>query len=68
MSGVKNFLHIASVGADGLNGIECNTDKVPTNGSFIQWLFGWDGSQGFPSVAGNKSNLSGIMKALNEKR
>jgi len=52
LSGVKNFLHVSSFGADGFDGIECHADKLPTNGSFINWLFGWDGSHGFPSVTG----------------
>jgi len=52
LSGIKNFLHVSSFGADGFDGIECHADKVPTNGSFINWLFGWDASHGFPSVTG----------------
>ena len=72
MSGVKNFLHVASFGADGFDGIECHADKVPTNGSFINWLFGWDASHGFPSVTGkqifddfNQENMWGNLKCRN---
>jgi len=50
LSGVKNFLHLQMIGEAGVDGFFCNSDKV-RNGSFIQWLFGYDGSQGFPSVA-----------------
>lgn len=50
LSGIKEFLHLQYIGSDGVGGYFCNADRV-RNGSFIQWLFGYDGSQGFPSVA-----------------
>ena len=39
------------MGADGHDGTECYADTI-RNGSIMQWLFGWDGSQGIPTVAG----------------
>ena len=40
-----------AIGRDGIDGYECFTDSHPED-SFIQWLFGWDESHGFPSVLG----------------
>ena len=40
-----------SIGRDGIDGYECFSDSHPED-SFIQWLFGWDESHGFPSVLG----------------
>ena len=40
-----------AIGRDGIDGYECFSDSHPED-SFIQWLFGWDESHGFPSVLG----------------
>ena len=51
LSGIKEFIHIASRDNDGDTGQLCSADKVQP-GSFTQWLFGYKPGQGFPGVAG----------------